>query len=233
MLQPLKKRFSINARRKEAEPNAMDPDTAKALLGENFIGPEELGSIRKALGLPGFSRIPRIPYPVELLKHRRKDSILILGATHDRRGRPLTLNSMKKAFGSDPSQSEPCFYPQDWYQRERFANEVTPGAKWYLIRRRVEATSRGRDPLVLDRALPPNEAFPPAVLTAFVFFAYFLNTGVALWDHDFIWCADKDANGDRIYTGRYRDPKGLCKNGFSVHRHLSIRNCYGLAALSR
>lgn len=202
-------------------------------MGENFLGPQELEPIRKALGLPNFSDVPPIPYALDLLKRHRKDSILILGATHDRRGRRLTLSLMKKAFGADPALSEPCFYPQDWYQRERFANAVTLDSKWYLLRRNVQNASRGQEPRVLERTLPRNDVFPPAVLTAFAFFAYFLHTGgTALWVHDFIWCADKDANGDRIYTGRYRDPAGLSKNGFSVHRHLSIRRCYGLAALT-
>ena len=50
-----------------------------------------------------------------------------------------------------------------------------------------------------------------------------------LWRHDFIWCDDSDHNGDRIYTGRYIDPNGINKNGFNIHRHLSIRPCYGAA----
>ena len=43
----------------------------------------------------------------------------------------------------------------------------------------------------------------------------------------FIWCNDVDANGDRIYVGRYFDPLGISKNGFSVHRQLRIKNNYG------
>ena len=31
----------------------------------------------------------------------------------------------------------------------------------------------------------------------------------------------------RIYVGRYFDPLGISKNGFSVHRQLRIRNNYG------
>jgi len=58
---------------------------------------------------------------------------------------------------------------------------------------------------------------------------YFHTQGGLLWKSDFIWCSDKDKNGDQIYVGRYRDPLGVNKNGFNIHRHLKIRNYYGLA----
>ena len=48
-----------------------------------------------------------------------------------------------------------------------------------------------------------------------------------LWWHDFVWCSDVDHNGDRIYVGKYHDIDGVNKNGFSIHRHLALRPCYG------
>lgn len=47
-----------------------------------------------------------------------------------------------------------------------------------------------------------------------------------LWKHDFVWCSDMDHNGDRIYVGKYHDISGVNKNGFSIHRHLALRECY-------
>lgn len=58
------------------------------------------------------------------------------------------------------------------------------------------------------------------------FFAYYHVRKELLWYHDFIWCHDIDHNGDRIYIGKYHDVDGVNKNGFSIHRHLALRNCY-------
>ena len=73
----------------------------------------------------------------------------------------------------------------------------------------------------------PKEKFPSAILTSFVFFSYYLLSRELLWKNDFTWCSDLDNNGDQIYTGRYIDPKGINKNGFNIHRHLSIRSYHG------
>lgn len=51
--------------------------------------------------------------------------------------------------------------------------------------------------------------------------------GEKLWYHDFVWCSDVDHNGDRIYVGKYNDIDGVNKDGFSIHRHLALRLCYG------
>ena len=114
--------------------------------------------------------------------------------------------------------------------KEKFAKDTTLDFKWYLVKKTVNKNSRGKNPKDISKLLKNKENFPTAVLITFVFFSYyFLANGKILWKHDFIWCSDKDKNGDIIYTGRYVDPKKINKNGFNIHRHLSIRHCYGLA----
>jgi len=56
---------------------------------------------------------------------------------------------------------------------------------------------------------------------------YYFNNNVAIWPNEYVWCQDKDLNGDQIYVGRYYDKNGVTKNGFSIHRHLSINSNYG------
>jgi hypothetical protein len=68
--------------------------------------------------------------------------------------------------------------------------------------------------------------FPSAILCVYAFFAYYCSYGEMLWHNDFVWCLDTDHNGDRIYVGKYHDVDGVNKNGFSIHRHLSLRSCY-------
>ena len=211
----------------------MDLNQARKIMGQNFIGPQELKKIAFQLNLPDpcLRPSPTIPLNPNQLKKIHQDYILILGMPKDKKNNKLTLNTLHSFFGWDPEKSEPCFYNQDWYLKEKFAKDKTLGFKWYLIKKNVEKKSRGKYPEDISKSFKKQENFPSAILTAYVFFAYyFLTKGKIIWKHDFIWCSDKDNNGDRIYTGRYIDPNGINKNGFNIHRHLSIRPCYGLVS---
>ena len=203
-------------------------------MGKNFIGPEELRKISSKLNIADPSKfkksIPKIPFNLDYLKKIQRDYILILGIPKDKNNEKLTINNLCSIFGWNPAKSEPCFYNQDWYLKEKFAKDTILDFKWYLIKKSVNKNSRGKNPENISKILKNKEKFPSAILTAFAFFSYYLLTnGEVLWKHDFIWCSDKDKNNDRIYAGRYMDPKKISKNGFNVHRHLSVRPCYGLA----
>lgn len=206
----------------------------KKIMGQDFIGPEKLKKISFQLKIsdPFENSIPKIPFSLGYLKkiNINKDYILILGISESLDGEKLTINKLRSNFGWDPNKSEPCFYNQDWYLNEPFANNQTLDFKWYLIRKNIIESSRGQIPENIHKDLKNKESFPPAILTAFTFFSYYLlNNGQILWEHDFIWCSDKDKNNDRIYTGRYIDPQKINKNGFNIHRHLTIKSSYGLA----
>lgn len=211
----------------------MDFKKAKKIMGKNFIGPEELKKISSRLNIidpAKIKKIPDIPFKSSDLNKMKRDCILILGMPKNKKGEKLTINNMRAFFGWDPRKKEPCFYNQDWYLKEKFANNKTLDLKWYLIKKNVNKNSRGKNPDQINKLLKSNEDFPSAILCAFTFFAYyFKNRGEMLWKHNFIWCSDKDKNGDRIYVGRYIDQKKINKDGFNVHRHLSIKPCYGLA----
>lgn len=207
---------------------------ARELFGRNFIGSTELVSIAASMGTdPDYWRtnpIPEIPYDQSHLSAYTSSHLLILGLPSLRGGVPLTIANLREQFGWNADQHAPAFYPQDWYLREPFATEQTLEPRWYLLSRSVAASTRGQNPEQMDSQA--IKKLPPAVLTAYAFFAnYLLSNGNILWEHDFVWCSDVDHNGDRIYTGRYRDPDQLSKDGFSVHRHLRIRQCYGVAEL--
>jgi hypothetical protein len=202
-------------------------------MGKNFIGPDELKIIAGQINIAAdfnLSTLPPINFSEERLKEIAASHILILGVPRNAAGKKLTLNSLRDFFGLDPAIKEPCFYNQDWYLNESFAVDETLKQKWYAIARQVKASSRAKRPDEIAAFLGPGESFPSAILMAYTFFAnYFLNGKEILWPHDFIWCSDQDKNGDIIYVGRYEDPNCLNKNGFNIHRHLSIRPCYGAA----
>ena len=94
---------------------------------------------------------------------------------------------------------------------------------WFLIRKNVYEDSRAVQPAELMK----EYAFPSAIRCTYAFFAAWFTAGIRLWEHDFVWCSDTDHNGDRIYVGKYHDIDGVNKNGFSIHRHLALRPCYG------
>ncbi|HAQ17683.1 MAG TPA: hypothetical protein DCR40_00430 [Prolixibacteraceae bacterium] len=197
-------------------------EEAKLILGKNFIGPDELSIIadQMRIALPG--NYPEIPFSKKELIEKHEYYILILGTSQMKDGTPLTLKSLIDQFGKNPDISEPCFYNQDWYVKEDFI--VRPcEKKWFLIRKNVLNETRGVDPQLIVAKIK----LPAAVLCAYVFFCNFLlNQGDLLWKHDFVWCSDVDVNNDMIYVGRYIDATGFCKNGFSIHRHLKLRNNY-------
>ena len=207
---------------------------AKKIMGKNFIGPEELNKISSKLNLanPLKIKIPKLAYSADYLKSVNKNCLLILGIAKTKDGSKFTLNQLREKIGVNPKASKPCFYNQDWYLKEKFAKEKTLTVKWYLINKSVRAETRGLELKSIKKSLSKNQALPFALLAAYVFFAYyFLNKGKKLWVNDFIWCSDKDHNGDQIYVGRYLDPKKINQNGFNIHRHLTINKTYGLSPI--
>ena len=207
---------------------------AKEILGKNFIGPDELFSIKDKLGISfkNIKDIPLIPFSIDSLKYFKDSAILILLIPYYKDNTPLTLIKLREHFGCDPSISQPCFYNQDWYLKEDFANCTPSKLEWNLLNKNVLEKSRGKAPETFSRIIPKNQILPTSFLCSFAFFSYYLYTkGEVLWETDYLWCADTDHLGDQIYVGRYLDTTGINKKGFSIHRHLSIKKQYGLAGL--
>ena len=202
----------------------MEREQIRQLFGVNFIGEEELKPFFKALG---FGKVENKECPIQyndsdLQKAASEGYILIYGVRNIN-GQDVTLKFFREKFGVNPDESEPCLYNQDWYMKEDFM-DTTLETKWYLIKKDVYEESRAVMPGdLIQRGIN----FPPAILCGYTFFAYYFARKEFLWWHDFIWCCDTDHNGDRIYVGKYHDIDSINKNGFSIHRHLALRPCYG------
>lgn len=195
-------------------------DRLKQLFGRNFIGSDEVKPLLERIG-QGEIIIPELNYSFEELEQSAKDYLLVMGLPSVG-AKPLTIRTLREVFGVDPDTSEPCFYNQDWYMHEDFIDRQME-SRWYLLRKEVIETSRAVMP---EQLMAVDYTFPTAILCAYAFFAYWFCYDEKLWYHDFVWCSDTDHNGDRIYVGKYHDVDGVNKNGFSVHRHLALRNCY-------
>lgn len=192
---------------------------ARSIMGSNFIGPEELNktSIFKVDNLD-----EHIPYSEKELLEKKNEYILIYKASKFKDGNDVTIRGLIDIFGKNPDIKEPCFYNQDWYEKELFMDRPLEEG-WIFIRREVIEESRAVQPAKLKE----NHIFPTAVICTYAFFVCWLCLDIKLWYHDFIWCDDLDHNGDRIYVGKYHDVDGINKKGFSIHRHLALRRCYG------
>ncbi len=199
---------------------------AKQMFGVNFIGSQELLPFFDRLGIDiNNVHIPSLEkYSFSVLEKACNDGYILILGIDTVNGKRITLEILRSVFGTNPDVSEPCFYNQDWYLEESFFKESTIETQWYLIKKDVEHDSRAIQPSELIRR---GYNFPPAILCAYTFFAYYFARGEYLWYHDFIWNCDVDHNNDRIYVGKYHDIDGVNKNGFSIHRHLALRNCYG------
>lgn len=200
----------------------MKIERAKEIMGKQFIGPDELLRCTPYLLFDIPAEIPSIPYDEDKLKESKEDYFLILGVAKFTDGKDVTCRNLIDIFGKDPEVSEPCFYNQEWYEQEDFINNPMETG-WYLIRKDVLEDSRA----VLPAELMKIVVLPTTICCAYSFFVAWLSTGERLWYHDYVWCSNLDHNGDRIYVGKYHDVDGVNKNGFSIHRHLALRLCYG------
>ena len=196
-------------------------EAIKIMGEENVVTPQKLLSL-KEFSFCSNNDFSIIPFTINELKEKANDYLLIYGFSKFENGLPVTIMNLKKIFGDDPNKRTPCFYFQDWYNNEEFVN-VGMKEGWYLIRKSVYNDSRS----VLPEELIQKYAFPSAIQCTYSFFVSWLVLHKALWYHDFVWCKDFDHNGDRIYVGKYNDVDGINKDGFSIHRHLSLRPCYG------
>lgn len=191
---------------------------AKSIMGANFIGFDEL----KKFGPKDFKldrKNDMVPFSVDELNVKKDNYVLIYGANSFVDGTAVTIKNLKEIMSK---QSDcPVFYNQDWYDQEGFINEKLPEG-WFLIRKNVYEDSRA----VMPEILIKRYVFPSAIKCTYAFFVAWLCIGVKLWYEDFIWCSDVDHNGDRIYVGKYHDVDGINNDGFSIHRHLALRNCY-------
>ncbi len=196
-------------------------EIAKSIMGDNFIGPEELLEVGM-MNLLVPASIPLVPFSKDELLKKKDDYLLIMGVSKFANGKDVTIRNLISIFGKETDGSLPCFYNQDWYEKEDFI-DVPMNETWYLIRKYVYEDSRA----VLPQELSSKYVFPSAVKCVYSFFISWLVLNTKLWYTDFIWCNDFDHNGDQIYVGKYHDVDGINKDGFSIHRHLALRKCYG------
>jgi hypothetical protein len=192
------------------------------IMKNNIIGPNEIINKCKdfldvkILGI----EIPEIPFSIETLLKYSDSHTLILVNPHTNLSSLVSIKYFKDYFGSTSRLKEPCFYNQDWYESEYFFVEESLNYGWVLIKNNLDNESRGIVPEL-------NNQLPTALLCTYVFFVSYFCLNTIFWKYDYVWCNNCDNSGDQIYVGRYIDSNGLSSNGYSIHRHLSVKMNYG------
>jgi hypothetical protein len=202
----------------------------RALFGERYLDPGAWAPFAGKLRVKVPADVPAPRWSDDFLTSRANGHMLVFAPSQHEDGEPITLNSLRACFGIDPVMSEPCFYNQDWYLKEDFAARQALEPGWHLFPVSVLEKANAKGPQEVQKLLEPGEQFSLAVNYTFAFFLFWLRTGgKLLWGNNFIWCRDRDHNGDCVYIGRYEDPAGINKKGFEIHRHLSLRNFHTAA----
>lgn len=196
----------------------MEISVAKKIMGNNFIGPDELAKIQDSFPVLIPDEIPKIEFSEQELMERRDTHVLILCVELFADGKPINIIEIKNIIEKN---ERVCFYNQDWYLKECFMKKGL-SKKWCLISKSILEHSRG---MVPDNS---SRLFYAIELTYTFFVYFFVSGGNILWENDYIWCNDVDDKGDQIYVGRYVDASGFNADGFEIHRHLKIKQNYGI-----
>lgn len=209
----------------ERIPNIND---AYRIMGQNIIGCNEIltnKTLKSFIQIKSKSLNFPIPYSIETLEKFKDTHFLILIIPDYIDGSPLKFIHFRNLYGIDPSISEPCFYNQDWYLNEKFYLNTNLELSWKLISKDLNDVTKSLLPN--EQSMKDNNVLP-ALFYTYIFFIYYSIKKLPLWEFDYIWTSDFDSNNDQIYVGRYYDISKYNKNGFSIHRHLKIKNNYGL-----
>ena len=146
-------------------------DLAESLFGTHFIGARQICNISdnyQFLDKDGIEA-KELPFQLEYLKTLKDTHILFYFHPYLSDKSVLTINAIKDFFGTNPDNSEPCFYNQDWYLKEVFANTNSINPGWYLLEKEVDNSTRGLSPENLSK-----QRFPPALLCTYLFFIFYL-----------------------------------------------------------
>lgn len=200
----------------------MEELEAKKILNNNFIGSVELKKINNAFSVAVPEKLPPILFEQNELEKYKDTHLLILCVPQFEDGSNITIETIKKKITM--FNGKPRFYNQDWYLKEQFIRKPL-NLKWLLISKKLLDESRA---MPADKVISSYKLNSAVELTYAFFVNYFVNKGEKLWNNDYVWCSDVDDKGDQIYVGRYTDTSGLNADGFEIHRHLRIKNNYGV-----
>ena len=129
-------------------------ERASSIFGQDFLGPRQ---IEETLGIriPD-GEIPPLPYSEEeLQKAKELDQFLILRASKDASGKPLTMERFNEIVQPKLEESDEgqLLYDTSWYGEEEFFKKDTPGLAWALVSKEVIPSSTNQNYLEQTQAI--------------------------------------------------------------------------------
>ncbi|HVN26699.1 MAG TPA: hypothetical protein VMT99_03555 [Candidatus Paceibacterota bacterium] len=115
----------------------------------------------------------------------------------------------------NPQATEPCFYsyaPDAWYSKEKFANKVKLGLRWYLLLKDIVPGSENEMFDEQTAMLPKEYEVPSAVVETAKDLLIFKKTGKYVNPNRCARTSDFDSGGFRVVVGCC-DAEGVVVNG--------------------
>lgn len=131
---------------KEKDPERADLQEAREILGNDFLGPEQVQQVFETALTP--DQIPALPYSREdLEKAKERGEMLVLRIDKDVDGHPLTMERIHTLLERPSIQAGKgkILHKVDWYINEPFFKVDTAGLEWKLVSKEVLPDSTGKN----------------------------------------------------------------------------------------
>lgn len=185
-------------------------EAAREVLGYNFFGIEEWqqhygvsftkGQLAQVSQFPWNEKVLTAPCPFHPTKQVKDTHFAFLGVEQHGK-KPLTIHQWQELH---PASGQPRFYsypPDCWYEKEKFANEVTCQLRWYLMLKEIVPGSENKTFDAQQTMLPREYEVPIGVEEVTKHLLCFKKTGVYLNPNRYGRVMDKSAGGDRVDVG--------------------------------
>lgn len=190
---------------------------ARDIMGKNFFGVEEWSTLYGVnFSKKQLQEVAEFPWSEDILnascpfvkgKRIRKTHFAFLGLKTIS-GEFLTIIKWKKLH---PVTDQPRFCshaPDNWYAKEKFANEPTCGFRWYLMPLEIVPNFRNKTYRKQAAMLPAEYEVPFAVEEVSKVILHCKKNGIYLNSLKWGRCQDVTSNGRRVIVGNF-DSWGL------------------------
>ncbi len=190
---------------------------AQAIMGKNFFGVEEWSTLygvtftkkqlRAVAEFPWSEDILNSPCPFIRGKSIRETHFAFLGLNNIK-GKPLPILKWQELH---PQSGQPRFWsyaPDNWYAKEKFANEPTCGFRWYLMLIEIVPNSTDKTYQEQVAMLTADYEVPLAIEEVTKDLLYYRKNGIYLNPQRYGRCQDVSSDGCRVHVG-YFDSGGL------------------------
>ena len=119
---------------------------AKEILGQDFLGPDEVkAAFNNQLEI---GEVPPIPFsPEDLKKAQELGQMLVLRIGKRADGRPLTMKGIGEALGEKTKDDGKVYLDTDWYKNEKFFTDDAEviETRWALVSKEVVDNSTDKN----------------------------------------------------------------------------------------